>query len=46
LHEHAFVLEPLSDLAPELEIPGLGLTVKTLQARVGSEGVWATDLEF
>jgi 2-amino-4-hydroxy-6-hydroxymethyldihydropteridine diphosphokinase len=46
LHERAFVLEPLADLAPDLEVPGFGLTVKSLQARVGSEGVWATDLEF
>jgi 2-amino-4-hydroxy-6-hydroxymethyldihydropteridine diphosphokinase len=46
LHERAFVLEPLADLAPDLEIPGLGLMVKSLQARVGSEGVWATKLEF
>jgi 2-amino-4-hydroxy-6-hydroxymethyldihydropteridine diphosphokinase len=46
LHERAFVLEPLGDLAPELEVPGLGETVKSLQVRVGSEGVWATDLGF
>jgi 2-amino-4-hydroxy-6-hydroxymethyldihydropteridine diphosphokinase len=46
LHERAFVLEPLGDLAPELEVPGLDLTVRTLQAQVGSAGVWATDLEF
>jgi 2-amino-4-hydroxy-6-hydroxymethyldihydropteridine diphosphokinase len=46
LHERAFVLEPLADLAPDLEIPGLGLTVKSLQARVGSAGVWPTTLEF
>jgi 2-amino-4-hydroxy-6-hydroxymethyldihydropteridine diphosphokinase len=46
LHERAFVLEPLADLAPELEVPGLGLTVKSLQTRVGSQGVWPTDLEF
>jgi 2-amino-4-hydroxy-6-hydroxymethyldihydropteridine diphosphokinase len=46
LHERAFVLEPLGDLAPELEVPGLGETVKSLQARVGSEGVWATNLGF
>ena len=46
LHERAFVLEPLADLAADLEVPGLGLTVAALQARVGSEGVWATDLLF
>jgi 2-amino-4-hydroxy-6-hydroxymethyldihydropteridine diphosphokinase len=46
LHERAFVLEPLADLAPDLEVPGLGLTVKSLKARVGSDGVWATTLEF
>jgi 2-amino-4-hydroxy-6-hydroxymethyldihydropteridine diphosphokinase len=46
LHERAFVLEPLGDLVAELEVPGLDLTVKSLQARVGSEGVWATNLEF
>ena len=46
LHERAFVLEPLSDLAPNLEIPGLGTTVQDLRTRVGSAGVWATSLEF
>jgi 2-amino-4-hydroxy-6-hydroxymethyldihydropteridine diphosphokinase len=46
LHERAFVLEPLADLAPELEVPGLGLTIKSLQTQVGSEGVWATTLGF
>jgi 2-amino-4-hydroxy-6-hydroxymethyldihydropteridine diphosphokinase len=46
LHERAFVLEPLGDLAANLKVPGLGLSVKSLQARVGSDGVWATMLEF
>ena len=46
LHERAFVLEPLADLAPNLEIPGLRTTVQELRTRVGSEGVWPTDLEF
>jgi 2-amino-4-hydroxy-6-hydroxymethyldihydropteridine diphosphokinase len=46
LHERAFVLEPLGDLAPELEVPGLGETVQALRSRVGSAGVWPTDLEF
>jgi 2-amino-4-hydroxy-6-hydroxymethyldihydropteridine diphosphokinase len=46
LHERAFVLEPLADLAPDLEVPGLNETVQALQVRVGSAGVWATTLEF
>ena len=46
LHERAFVLEPLADLAPNLEIPGLKTTVQELRTRVGSAGVWATTLEF
>ena len=46
LHERAFVLEPLADLAPNLEIPGLRTTVQELRTRVGSAGVWATTLEF
>lgn len=46
LHERAFVLEPLADLAPDLEIPGLRTTVQALRTRVGSAGVWPTDLGF
>jgi 2-amino-4-hydroxy-6-hydroxymethyldihydropteridine diphosphokinase len=46
LHERAFVLEPLGDLVPDLEIPGLERTVNGLRSSVGSAGVWATDLEF
>ena len=46
LHERAFVLEPLADLALDLEIPGLRTTVQALRTRVGSAGVWPTDLEF
>ena len=46
LHERAFVLEPLADLAANLEIPGLGETVQDIRARVGSAGVWPTALEF
>ena len=34
LYERAFVLEPLSDLAPELVHPSLGETVSTLARRV------------
>jgi 2-amino-4-hydroxy-6-hydroxymethyldihydropteridine diphosphokinase len=36
LHERLFVLEPLNELAPELEVPGLG-QVHTLLRRVESE---------
>jgi 2-amino-4-hydroxy-6-hydroxymethyldihydropteridine diphosphokinase len=46
LHERAFVLEPLHDLAPDLEIPGLGITVAALRERVDRSGVWASDLTF
>ena len=42
LHERAFVLQPLSELAPALEIPGHGL-VRELAARCGSEGVRRLD---
>jgi 2-amino-4-hydroxy-6-hydroxymethyldihydropteridine diphosphokinase len=46
LHDRAFVLEPLSDLVPHLEIPGISRTVDDLRSSVGSAGVWATDLTF
>lgn len=35
LHERRFVLEPLADIDPELEVPGRG-TVAELLARLGS----------
>jgi len=34
-----FVLYPLADIAPDLEVPGCGL-VRELLARVGADGVW------
>jgi 2-amino-4-hydroxy-6-hydroxymethyldihydropteridine diphosphokinase len=37
LHERAFVLLPLADLAPDLEVPGLG-RVADLLARVDTAG--------
>jgi 2-amino-4-hydroxy-6-hydroxymethyldihydropteridine diphosphokinase len=46
LYERAFVLEPLGDLAPDLDVPGLRTTVQDLRTRVGSAGVWPTNLEF
>ena len=38
LAERAFVLLPLADVAPDLEVPGLG-RVRTLAARVDSQGL-------
>lgn len=46
LHERAFVLEPLCDLAPNLEIPGVGRTVNDLLSRLDSSDVWATSFTF
>ena len=37
--ERNFVLYPLADIAPDLEVPGFGL-VRELLARVGADGVW------
>ena len=39
LHERAFVLVPLADLAPELLHPALGKTVRQLLAEVDTTGV-------
>jgi 2-amino-4-hydroxy-6-hydroxymethyldihydropteridine diphosphokinase len=44
LHERAFVLMPLLDLDPELEIPGLG-RADALLARLDSAGVTPVDRE-
>lgn len=38
LHERSFVLYPLLEIAPEIELPGLGLA-KNYQARVDSLGI-------
>ena len=38
LHERAFVLVPLAEIAPELEVPGLG-RVKSLAGRVDASGL-------
>lgn len=37
--ERNFVLYPLADIAPDLEVPGYG-PVRELLARVGADGVW------
>ncbi len=39
LHERAFVLIPLAEIAPELIHPVLGLSVQELLSRINSEGV-------
>jgi 2-amino-4-hydroxy-6-hydroxymethyldihydropteridine diphosphokinase len=37
--ERNFVLYPLADLAPDLDVPGLGRVIE-LKARVAPEGLW------
>jgi 2-amino-4-hydroxy-6-hydroxymethyldihydropteridine diphosphokinase len=39
LHERAFILAPLADLAPDLEIPGVGKTVARCLAELDTSGV-------
>ena len=39
MHERAFVLRPLSDIAPDFVHPVLGLTVKELLTRVDETGI-------
>ena len=43
LHLRAFVLVPLAEIAPELAVPGSGMTVRELAAGVGTAGIlrWA-----
>ena len=44
--ERAFVLAPLADIAPNLEIPGTEFTVIQALGRLDTGGIWATELEF
>ncbi len=39
LPERNFVLYPLADIAPDLDVPGLG-RVADLRARISPEGIW------
>jgi 2-amino-4-hydroxy-6-hydroxymethyldihydropteridine diphosphokinase len=38
MHDRAFVLVPLAEIAPDVVVPGLGST-RALAARVGSAGI-------
>lgn len=40
--ERNFVLYPLADIAPDLEVPGVG-RVANLRQRVSAEGIWLLD---
>ena len=42
--ERNFVLYPLADIAPDLEVPGLG-PVAELKARLAPEGLWRIEPE-
>lgn len=44
--ERAFVLAPLADIAPNLKIPGAGLTVVQALERLDLVGIWTTEFEF
>jgi len=39
MHKRAFVLAPMADIAPDLLIPGIGVSVTALLARVDTSGV-------
>ena len=42
--ERNFVLYPLADIAPDLDVPGLG-RVSELKARLASDGLWRIERE-
>ncbi len=43
MHERGFVLQPLSDIAPEIFHPVIGLTIKDLMKRVGKKDITKLD---
>jgi 2-amino-4-hydroxy-6-hydroxymethyldihydropteridine diphosphokinase len=44
--ERAFVLAPMLDIAPNLEIPGTELTVRQALEKLNLDGIWATENTF
>ncbi len=44
--ERAFVLAPLADMAPNLEIPGQAITVGRALEKLDGSGIVPTDLKF
>ena len=46
LAERAFVLEPLTELAPNLKLPGQKQLLRDLLHQVDRAGVWVADLSF
>lgn len=40
MHERVFVLGPLSELYPDLEIPGMGVSVREQLATLAETGIW------
>jgi 2-amino-4-hydroxy-6-hydroxymethyldihydropteridine diphosphokinase len=44
--ERAFVLAPMLDIAPNLEIPGTDFTVRQALEKLNLDGIWATENTF
>jgi 2-amino-4-hydroxy-6-hydroxymethyldihydropteridine diphosphokinase len=44
--ERAFVLTPMLDIAPNLEIPGTQVTMRQALEKLNLDGIWATENTF